>query len=630
MLWAVAAVAISTNPPEATLVSVHAELHGDRATLAAHYKVTTVRGVSENAIPFTLPIGAVLTDATISGAGGSHRLALDTAEHATAAYTGATADDAGAYGWAMRIAMDDTQPTLSIVAPGAYTLDLALTIDVETCYRSDARYVELPEDYFALIDHKLEAPTAHQGEIGEACTGSDVNHGWIEFPATDLAQRKPGGDRIGAMGTAVSTSSGQIARVELAAAGAIGEIPADLATVILVDTSRSIDDAGRMAEADLVGAYLAAAPNSRVQVIGYARRADPILPGWTDAREAASELRQLVIDVPATNGSEPVVALAMATDWLARTGGTKRILILTDDALAEHYGSRDDIAHDLGKLVPPGVLVHAVSVEPAADLLERDDAGLFGALAEKTGGMAVRGGGPITKIDATLLVRPISLDHVELEPAAWTAHSFPEPHACVDSLAAGASCAWWLESPIGGPVTINGDIWGTHVTRVVVPDPAGAPELARMIVANDPAADGDIALAAHAVDARWSLIATWGGHRGYEGMALASDMMSHSFDTAGTMSSMSTHCGGTSHTPVLDLAPQLAAGVRACAPRDAHVSIDVETTLQEIVDVTVTLRGPEGERTDRSLASCIESAVWATPLELHGTIPSHAHTRVQF
>jgi hypothetical protein len=131
----------------------------------------------------------------------------------------------------------------------------------------------------------------------------------------------------------------------------------------------------------------------------------------------------------------------------------------------------------------------------------------------------------------------------------------------------------------------------------------------------------EVQRAAFAVNEMWSLLGTWGGNDGY------GDLDQIGYGRSG----FGCGCGGSSDfgsiglgsfgfiNTKLDLKTQLERGIARCAPGTAHVEIDLELTVNEIVDVHV--------KAAPALHDCIVEAVWDTSVTLaNAPTHSYAHT----
>lgn len=155
-------------------------------------------------------------------------------------------------------------------------------------------------------------------------------------------------------------------------------------------------------------------------------------------------------------------------------------------------------------------------------------------------------------------------------------------------------------------------------------DPSQARALARALSVAQPFAielQSEIDRLALAVNSVWSLFAQWGGSGGYEDLGGFGTIGLGRFGT-----SRHDHAVGIGHTgrgiPPLDLRRQLQPALAACRAGDVRVSIRVETTREEIVDVAV-------DTDDTALRDCIAEAVWDLTLRI-ADAPEHATTRVTF
>jgi hypothetical protein len=322
------------------------------------------------------------------------------------------------------------------------------------------------------------------------------------------------------------------------------------------------------------------------------------------------ELRALAV----RNGSNLDAALASAATWLARVRGTHRILLFSDELVGRRVA---DVA--LRKLVAADTLVHVIAVDDRATGLARDDAARFAPLALATLGMPVRLGPSETAIDAASLLRPRSLDRLDLSAPGWIFH---DARTCGTSVAAGTACAWWIETRAAtGPLVVEGWLWGKRIRRVMRPDLTHARTVARELVLRGGLDDDHqkrVERAARAVDDEWSLVAMWGGSHGYadvsnEGRGYGSGRCCNA-DGGRTPTVTIGH--GTLAVAD-DLRPQLAPAIAACKASHHRVELVLELTLSEIVDVEVVVQprvGGDAPAALQTIRDCITEAVWDIPL----------------
>jgi hypothetical protein len=631
---------------EPTPRSVHAKLDLSTARLAARFAIPVDGPVwmqGENRLE--IPMHAVVIGGVVTVDGASHRLALAPTEDASDAFQAIIQGAPGAHrAWVFHItANGDASVVVDIAAPHTATVELELELSMPTCFYRDVRYALLPKAWATVADAALRrAVTVDDSAIDGACAGDSVASGgqWIGFAARELSARPPGNARIDGFAGRLALRDRDIARVELDLAREISAVPDDLHTAIVIDGSRSLDADQIDAQRAIVGSYLRHAPRSSVQVIAYTHGARALLPGWTTASEAAPRVDREIRARAPRNGSDLDRGLAEAATWLERTEGTRRVVVFTDEHVAQRLIDTPPVA--LRRLLPQRTLVHVVTLLGDHGDVERVNDTMFAALASATDGIAVFGRvDDKGQVDATMLVRPVSLDQVKVVAPGWREI---EPSGCPQedgvSLAEGSACTWWGEGDhVSGPVTIEGLVWGRRFVRILRPDPSEARAIARTLTLSSQLAEElqpEIDRIAHAVNAAWSLSGTWGGSSGYAdiaGMGLGGGGISSSCggDPGGGVGTGFGTIGAA--TPKLELRGQFAAAVAACHPGDARVSIQVETTLLEIVGVTVTVEPhagtPARPNVLRTVHDCVDAAVWDTMVAIPNA-PDHATTSFTF
>ena len=609
-----------------------AATNGATATITARFEVVVNGPATEqsNQLRLDVPERAVVTGATVREHGHVERLQLARLASVDEKFS------ALAFGrsngtdrrWGIRIDVANEEATVGVAAPHAATLTLDVTFEAPTCFFDDVRYVQLPT---AWVERRpaRSVPTRPSDEISEACADG-VDSDWLAFPSRDLGTRPGGEARIGIVASRLSVASQDLARLELALARELTDIPGDLYTAIVVDHSRSLTAAQRENQRAVVEAYLRAAPRGRVQVIGYARNAAPLLSGWMNANRAAARIDRAIRGLPPRNGSNLDEGLAVAGAWLANITGTRRVIVFTDERLA-HRISDDPVA--LRAALPEHTLVHVVDVFGGDGTLVRSDDALLSPLALATGGIGVSGGPDEDgNVDALLLARPTSFDNLSIKGAGWeesTHERRPCPLENDPAFSEGRSCVWWgTGTPTSGDLTITGSLWGTTVTKTVRPDASRARSVARILTTIE---DLDIDLlhevetAAFAVNSVWSLFAMWGPGGGYDEVEMSGTIGLSGFSCCHTIGTTSRDFGtGTfASRPHDEVRRQLAGAVTRCNPR-SEITIRLETTLDEIIAVDVDVRDR-----DAAVRDCITEGVWDTSLSLVQP-PSFSRWKVSF
>ena len=580
---------------------------------------------------FAIPHNSVVTSGAAIVDGKRHALRLDKADEAKRAFDALTLKPTqrGNRAWVFVLDGGSDLVTIDLLAPRSAKVVLELTLDAPTCFNRDVRYVELDEAWWNRVPARDKTLTATNEQLDHTCSGDGGEHvRWIGSPARELSKQPAGHRRIGTIAGRLALPSTHLARVEIDVARVLSEVPADLHTAIVIDHSRSLTADDIETERGIVAAYLRAAPTSRVQVIGFARHAQPLLASWMIASHAAPQVDRLIRALPLRNGSNVDAALVEAAKWLAQVRGTKRIVVFSDERLGERF---DGSAGALVELLAPSTLVHVVQPIGLGSGVERndDDESVLQLLAKATHGIATFASLVDNSVaDATMLVRPISIDKLEVSAAGWERlDALPDGRDCSTSLREGVSCTWWGQgNGAAGPITISGLLWNKPFKRVIHGDPTQALVLARALSAMralDEELQKQVDEAAHAVSSVWSLFAQWGGSGGYEDLGGFGTIGLGRFGTSSRDHGIGVGSTGRGRGP-LDLRAQLQPAVDGCRPSNVYVTINVETTLEEIVHVAVDV-----QPADASIASCITDAVWDTTLGISDP-PPRVTTRVAF
>ena len=610
--------------------TAQARLEGVTARIDAHYVFDVAAGYDEGIEQLEIPIHGIVTGAVVRVDGAVHRLTLDPADRADAKFT-AVGDRAGGADreWAVRISLESSAGIrVEVAAPHPARMLLDLEISSSTCFFRDARYALIPIHWQSLFGASYTP--RDEGAVDTACENPESSSfKWLAFPSRELALLPFGEQRIGTLGSRLVLDSHDIARVEIDLSREISHVPPDLYTAILIDGSRSMTSEQVDTQRAIVSAYLRAAPHGQVQIIEYDRDPHAMLPAWTIASEAAAQVARALDAMNVHNGSNVDRGLAEAGTWLARTTGTRRVVVFTDELFGQRLAAIPPVS--LRTQLPDNTLVHVIALEDDPGELDRDDTALLAPLAAATEGMAFHGRNVAEgKVDATKLVRPIALEHLGVQAPGWTIAHLGVACDEHDDLPEGNSCSWLGDGGVAsGPIRIDGLLWGHHVVRVVRPDPSQGRSLARSISAMGSGFESELMLqidrAAFAVNAVWSLFGSWGGHDGYADLMHGGGgwgMSGCGCDGSTIGSSIGGGGMGALVPPTLE--EQLERGIRRCMPGDAQFDVHLELTLQEIVDLSVTMQRGEPE-----LQRCIESSVWDTILTLP-TATAHSTVTVAF
>ncbi|MGE0398572.1 MAG: VWA domain-containing protein [Kofleriaceae bacterium] len=628
---------------ETAPVAIRAKLDGTTARMSVDLQLVTAADSTSSTYDIPLPFGAVVAGATIHHRGIAHPMSLDTTQNVEKQFEVAfdnTGSSPTPRTWVAKIepnvyGIDGIGVTLVLGAPKASELRVTLEVTAPTCFYRDARWVRVPASW----GPRLRARAPSDGLVA-ACSNNagqaDTPFAWASFAAPQAA-RMPTGERLRTSTARLAIdNSVHLARTELAIAASIADVPPDLATVILVDESRSMDDKQRKAQREIVVGYLRAAPSSRVQVIAFSRRTHALLPSWTTASRALPRIERELASMTPRNGSNFDLGLADAGRLLSAINGTRRVLLITDEALASRLATRPE---RLARLVPDDTIINiavpgvAGAVDDSGEeVLARHDNARLAQLAAVTTGFATSIGGSEPQqrrsVDATMLVRPISLDHLRATGLGWTELDSTERdslggHTCEGSLAAGESCVWWTRgSKFASTIQLEGLLWNRRVVRIARPLADLGHSIAREIVGTNtsiideqPDVDGDgitetskrIDLLAHAVTNSTSLFVRWGSAEPFpEGMLFGGR---GGFGRGGSIDSIrDVAAGPLVRAASIDLAPQLRPLVASCGLGSSRADIQLELTFGEIVAVDVTIDAT-GARA-AAIRTCIEDVVW--------------------
>ncbi|HEX7700582.1 MAG TPA: VWA domain-containing protein, partial [Kofleriaceae bacterium] len=596
------------------------------------YRLDVVGPNRANAFNINLPSGGVATAATMTVDGVKHRLALDASEHANDVFAGFGDEPAGPHRhWIAEIAHGTmTDLSVSIAAPHTATLTLDLEVDVPTCFKNDRRLISVHAAWRGSIDRSLKIAAVGTPEqpVDSPCIAKrapmfddDDDHTmiWIEMPTSEVSSQPFGERRIATIGNRIDVDHGHFARVEVDLASQISQISPDLMTVFVIDASRSVSDGELEAQAKIIESYTRLAPRSQIQIVAYSRKARALLPGWMVASYAQPRLERELATLATGNGSNLDAGLVEANAWLEHANGTRRVIVFTDELLGDRVAGIEPKA--LRAALPPNTLVHVIALDRAntsAKSLVRDDDIVLGHLAIDSEGLAMRAMGDDNgQFNALELLRPLTLERVTLHSDGWSGFAVERSSSScsidgTSDLDEGASCVFWGDTGKGATtMKLEGFLWNHKFSRVITP--AGESRMLARILTGWSASLGDaekeIELAARAVNAEWSMIATWGGADGYADQSAMAEYGGFGCGCGG--SSMDTFGSGTGSVSIQRLGSiddQITRATNACHVK-GHVEISLELTLAEIVDVAVTAADP----TDRA---CVTEAVWATPLAL--------------
>jgi len=400
-------------------------------------------------------------------------------------------------------------------------------------------------------------------------------------------------------------------------------VPRDAQVVVILDWSRSLDQTLCEAGVNAAAAFLRHFEGASVEVLTVDREVHRRHRRLVPIGRALSDLATLT--VRRRNGSNLELALAQADQLLAAApaGHERRVVLFSD--------LRTRIALDVAKLASAlhrsGALLHVAHIEEGRPALTADDEGAWSGVARATGGLlwdaavarpaTEAPNGEMTKTMEEL-ARPVRIRRlqvvapgIELQPASG-ADSLSDGVLDEGQGIAGLQIAReppWLE--------IAGELWARPIHVRLSPDPAESRLWSALVFGSEVmhglSEEEMMLLARHgrAVSPVTSYLAVEPGVRpSTEGIeifeAFAEGASSEGTIGLGNLGTLARGRGGVDRMAWLRKALEPAR--RKCGFGDQPVSITIETTLDEIVDVPDLTEGGRGDH------ACMLNAVWSLEL----------------
>jgi hypothetical protein len=438
--------------------------------------------------------------------------------------------------------------------------------------------------------------------------------------AADVSLSPRGQPRLAA-GLAVAPvgPSRFVVHAQIEAAAKLSEVPRGAWVVVLVDASRSVDEAGLAAERAAARAYLSWLPDARVAVLAFDRVPRPLAPAFLDVREASAVLSSA--PVARRNGSHLDAALGEAARLLAMApaGAPRRVLALTDlrmRASLTPEGARAELAS-------AGAIVHLASVSVGVPSLSRDDDAAWSMVPRATGGVLWSAGAspdpgeePSMRRVFEEWARPLRLDRL-----AVTLHGVAGDPLDATTLDEGAGLDdARITATAPDALRLDGELWSRPVHLAAVPSEDAARSWSTLVfgtsLVDELTADEmrPLARRGRAVSPVTSYLAVEPGAR-----PSTSGLLELAGGVGGGSHCSASHCSfrvGRGGRPVVDapglLATAIAPGWRRCRPGVARGHLTIETTSREVVDVSrAVVDGPAPSSAGAVLADCLREAAWS-------------------
>lgn len=407
-----------------------------------------------------------------------------------------------------------------------------------------------------------------------------------------------------------------LVRSSIVAAPRLAALPRGAHVVVLFDASRSHRDAPSALAA--VRSYLASMPAATVDFLTFDREVRAPIGRALPVATARARLGTLSLTL--RNGSHVDLALARADAILRGSAArTRRVLVVTD-TLTRSAVTADSIGATPWR---SGAVLHVASVRPGAPATWRDDDAPWAALPRRTGGLFWRARASVLSADARAAfeewARPKRVGRL-------TVSGLDASLAIPDELEEGEGFEHFaVATSAAHRVEVSGELWSKPVSTTLTP----AAEQSRLAAALAFGSDGPwtqlseeeqraLAMRGRAVSPVTSYLAVEPGARpSTEGLDDAGES-ARSRGSSLSMRGSATRSATAPPKPARAafgragwLREAVAAVAKRCTGGAGDVSVRVESTLDEIVDVRDVVLTPSGDQ--RTLA-CVREGVWGVLL----------------
>jgi hypothetical protein len=495
-----------------------------------------------------------------------------------------------------------------------YTLKMPLT------YENGAYQVELPRMGTDALTASVRISAAHPEDtlvvngIAPAASGGGAITARAEKPIT-IELHPRGVSPIDAVVASVPVASDKhLVRGRIAAAPHLGEVPVGAHVVVLFDGSRSHHDAEPGLAA--VRAYLGHMKGATVDFITFDREIKAPLGWGLPVATALSRLASFQL-VP-KNGSHIDDALARADAILQGSPSQARRVVVVTDTLTRSSLTPAKIGAAAWK---SGAVVHLAVVTHGAPTVGRDDDSDWATLPRRTGGLYWNGSATAVVDTATRTVfeewaRPKRIDKLQVAGLSGSFYAPPvldEGHGLDHFVIADAATS---------RVEITGELWSKPIRVAIAPNAEHGKLAAALAFGSDlyqslsEPEQMKLAMLGRAVTPVTSYLAIEPGVRpSNEGLDWGSSI---GFGSGGGgrgegigLGGIGTLGHGSGPTRDAWLTGQLLSIAKTCAPSAKEVTAELESTLEEIVDVKAVVLGPTR---DAKAEACVREEVWKLDL----------------
>ncbi len=429
----------------------------------------------------------------------------------------------------------------------------------------------------------------------------------------------PGGaqELEGALASFPVANGRALSRFRIEAAPKLSTVPRGAHIVVVLDASRSVSEAYLSGSVAASSAYLSHFPEARVEVLTFNRTPHPRYGRFLGVRQAIADLAAAKID--RKNGSHVDAALAEADRLLSgvRPGSAKRVVVFTD-ARTRSALTPERVRGSVGK---SGALVH-IGIHAHLDPeLEPLNAHPWAPAARQTGGLLWKVGASSSPTETAEhravfehWARPMKIRGLKVEAQNIPAKDVAIPkflnegEGITDHRIAHAKVGW---------VRVSGELWSKPVRFALVP---GREETKRWTaltfgseLLHELTEPEMMTLAMHggAVSPVTSYLAIEPGVRpsteGLDWGAGSGTGFGRGFGRVRMGATSVSASPPPPFDPVKYLTDNLSLAYTRCGGKAGTATVQLETTIDEVVDVTsIDIRG----KSDRSLSGCLEQAAW--------------------
>ncbi len=426
---------------------------------------------------------------------------------------------------------------------------------------------------------------------------------------------------IARLGRVVASDVHAFARLEVDVAAQLVPLPKRAQIAFVIDASYSAGTEFLASELAIIEAYLTHVPDAEVEVIAVRRHAQRVFGRFVRATEVHAQLAAHPIALG--NGSALDEGARLAAEVLADRRGPTRVVIATDELLRTSL--TPDLARAALDRLAASTVVHVIHpVLDGDDLvtLTREDTNPLATLATHHHGIFASIGGVPAKEEKALapvvleLVRPTRIEHVAVTGGF---------DLDTETLHEGAGVRLFAKTADAPKhVTLTGRIWSDPITKELDADPAFSRATAAFVFGADehqelsPDEMMTVAMIGRAVSPVTSYVAAEPGTRpSTDGFGWGT-IGSGRYGTIGHGAGSGGYSIGRTHRPTIAVDPAVCLRAHP-QPRDWSVTLEIETTKDEIVDVS----GPSDP-----FGACIVETAWAVRLDASEFYETREHYTV--